>query len=110
MRPLLSDCAVYHHAPVSFRDGVNFGPWLAMEFVSPVGTKGWATIVRLGAADVSDGYLFKPRGLDVGKTYKVTFDNTGGTATIDSWSLINNGVNIRLESPLSSELLLYEAR
>ena len=75
----------------------------------PGATKGGATIIRLEEDD-SDTYLFKPRGLDPGRTYRVTFDSTGRTATVDGWQLVNEGVSIRREAALSSELLLFEAQ
>ena len=106
IRPLLSTCKVFHHAPVSSRGGVESGPWFAMEFAAPDRTKGWATIVRLNKSD-SDTYLFKPKGLDIAKEYYVTFDTVGSTLKVSGLSLIRDGLPIRLESVLSSELLLF---
>jgi alpha-galactosidase len=99
---------MYHHAPVNFREGVDDDPWFAVEFGSPDRTKGWATIVRLAETD-SDTYFFRPRGLDPAKTYRVTFDSTGTSASMDGARLIQEGLRIRLETALSSELLLFAA-
>lgn len=108
IRPLLPTCNVYHLAPVNSRDGVSTNPWFAMQFMSPDHTKGWATVVRLYNSD-SDVFVLRPRGLDPGKTYRVTFDSTGTTATASGLNLIQVGISIRLESELSSELVLFEA-
>lgn len=109
IRPILPTCRMYHHAPVSSTGGVTTGGWFATEYAAPDRGKGWATIVRIGASD-SDTYRFKPRGLDVGKTYQVTFDSRGETATLGGVELIRDGCPVRLEPVMSSELLLFEAR
>jgi hypothetical protein len=70
----------------------------------------WApSIVRLGEGD-SDTYIFKPRGLDVGKTYRVTFDSTGAIAIVDGLRLLQEGIPVRLETIMSSELLWFQAQ
>ena len=109
IRPLLPTVKVYHHAPVSARGGYSSSPWFAMEFASPDRRKGWATIVRLRDSD-SDIYRLRPRGLDPAKTYRVTFDSLGTTVTVDGLRLVQEGLSIRLESVLASELLLFEAQ
>ncbi len=109
IRPILPTCRMYHHAPVTSRGGVTSNGWFAMEYTAPDRSKGWATIVRIGPTD-SDTYIFKPRGLDRGKTYRVTFDSTGETVSQDGMELIRDGLPIRLESVMSSELLLFEAQ
>ena len=128
IRPLLADCKVYHHAPVNAGNttsglaphqgghlcpvyaegGVESGGWFAMEFDSPDMAKGWATIIRL-SDNKSNSYLFKPRGLDLKKTYKVTFDNTGKVETLDAAKLMQNGLEMRFETGPCSQLLLFEA-
>ena len=92
IRPLWPTCKMYHHAPVTAHQGVDADPWFAMEFASPDRAKGWATIVRLAETD-SDTYLFRPRGLDPAKSYRVTFDSTGTTARIDGARLIQEGLH-----------------
>ena len=109
IRPLWPTCKMYHHAPITSREGADSGPWFAMEFAAPDRSKGWATIVKLANSD-SDSYLFKPRGLNPAKNYRVTFDSTGTTAIIDGARLQREGLMIRLETTLSSELLLFQAQ
>jgi len=99
---------MYHHAPVSAHGGVTSGGWFAVEFAAPDGSRGWATVIRTGAGP-SDAYHFVSRGLDAGRTYRVTFDNADATATVDGLSLMRDGLRIRLESALMSDLLLFEA-
>jgi alpha-galactosidase len=108
IRPLWPTCKMFHHAPITAEGDVDSSPWFAVEFAAPDRSKGWATIVRMREGD-SDSYVFRPRGLDPARSYRVTFDSTQTTATIAGLRLIQDGLRIRLESTLSSELLLFEA-
>jgi len=108
IRPVLPSAKVYHHAPATATQGVGAGGWFAIEFAAPDGSRGWATIVRIGTDDV-DSFVLKPRGLDPGQSYRVTFDSEGNQASIRGWRLMQEGLQVRRESLLSSELLLFEA-
>ena len=108
-RPVWPTAKVYHHDPINSRGGVTSGGWFCMEFGSPDRNKSWAVIVRTGQSS-SDFYTFRPRNIDPGKTYQVTFDSSGSTVTIEGWQLINDGLKLRLENRMSSELLLFEAQ
>lgn len=109
IRPMFPTCKMYHHAPVTDTGGVTSSPWFVMEFASPDRSKGWATLVRLrqGAPDV---FQFNPRGLDPAKSYRVTFDSKGTAANMDGLRLMGQGLPVRLESTLSSELILFESQ
>jgi alpha-galactosidase len=107
IRPLWPTCKMYHHAPVNMHQDFDADSWFVAEFASPDRTKGWATIVRLAETD-SDLYVFRPRGLDPARTYRVTVDSVGTTARIDGIRLIEEGLPVRLETALSSELLLFQ--
>jgi len=107
IRPLLPNCRMYHHVPANAQGGVDSSPWFAVEFTSPDRTKGWATLVRMRQGAPAT-YRFKPRGLDAAKTYRLTWDSTRSSTLIDGLRLMSAGVPIRLESALSSELLLFE--
>jgi alpha-galactosidase len=109
IRPLLATCKVYHHAPVSADGGVESSGWFAMEYAAPDRSKGWATLIRIGKSDTPE-YRFKPRGLDPGKSYRLTIDSLGSAATVSGWELLREGIPVRLETLGSSELLLFEAR
>jgi hypothetical protein len=87
---------------------VESSTWFAMEFVAPDRSKGWATIARLG--DEGPMYRFRPKGLDGGKNYTVTFDISGKTISMSGQTLAEQGIPLNLVSPLSSELILFEAK
>jgi alpha-galactosidase len=107
IRPIMPTCVVFHHAPVNASDGVDKNPWFAMEFDSPDRSKGWATLVKLYPG--TNDYEFIPRGLDPGKSYKVTFDRLKTSVNISGLDLIRKGLPVHLESVEDSELLLFEA-
>jgi hypothetical protein len=109
IRPLLPTCKVYHHEPINARGGVSSSGWFAMEYASPDQTKGWALVVRTGDTR-SDTYQFQPRGLDLSKSYRVTWDSRRASAHVAGDRLVLNGLPIRLEDVASSELLLFEAQ
>jgi hypothetical protein len=77
-----------------------------MEFDSPDRRRGWATLVKL--YDGPDWYVFKPRGLDPGRSYKVTIDSLRTETVVSGLALSTQGLPVRLESPEDSELLLFE--
>ena len=78
-----------------------------MEFVSPDSEKGWATIIRLSDAATTP-YLFKPRGLNAARKYRVKFDSSGREEVHEASELAQQGVSIRLREGSASELLLIE--
>jgi len=108
IRPIMPTCKMYHHAPVNRIDGVNTNPMFAVEFTNPDGTKGWATIAKIGGSD-ADEYIFKPRGLDQSKSYTITIDSKGQQVIIDGFTLARDGISVRLDAIGHSELLMFEA-
>jgi len=54
-------------------------------------------------------YLLRLRGLDAGRRYRVTWDNAGQTCEVDGFTLMKQGLTVRLEGALTSELLMCDA-
>ncbi len=106
IRPMLSTCKVYHHTPAL--DFWHPQDWCVLEYVSEDARRAVVAIFRL-APDTGPDYTFLPRGLDSSLRYKVTRDNKGRTAIVAGETLIDQGLRVRLESPLTSEFLLFEA-
>lgn len=107
IRPVLNSVLVYHHTPIL--PNTEPGEWIVLEHATPDRTRGYAGIFRLAGAK-EDHYLFRPRGLDSSKTYKVTFDNTQTSVRVSGFELQRDGLYIRIGQPLRSELLLFEAQ
>ena len=107
IRPALPSCKVYHFAPVNATGGVESGNWLAMEFAAPDMQKAWAVIIRLAKTELGS-YVLRPKGLDAQTKYRVTFDNSGKTESLEGSTLMQNGLAVQPGADRESELLLFE--
>ena len=106
IRPMLSTCRVFHHTPVL--KGLEPEAWCVLEYASSDASRIIAGIFRL-AGKGEEEYFFRPRGLDISRQYKVTFDNKGKSVKKEGIELEQKGLTIRLGKPLTSELLLFES-
>lgn len=105
-RPVMADHpAVYHHTP----DIGLYSPadWCALEYGRRDKERGYAGVFKL--KDGTAEYLLRLRGLDLAREYEVTLDNQQATFRIHGRDLVLNGLPIRLDSALTSELVLYKA-
>ena len=106
IRPFLANCRVYHHTPVL--EGKEPQGWCALECAADDASRAVISVFRLGGL-VEPVFQLKPRGLDLAAQYKVTFDNERLTAQRSGADLRQDGLPIRLDHALSSELVLFEA-
>ena len=106
VRPYLSPGRIYHHTPEF--DGPEPQGWGVLELASQDRLRGMAGLFQLSAPREPE-YRLRPRGLDISRRYRVTWDNTGQTSEVDGFTLIQQGITVRLEGALTSELLLFEA-
>ena len=107
IRPMLKNCRVYHHTPLT--PMLEGSPWVVLEYATPDSQKGLGWIFR--TAESGDAvYRFTPRGLDLSKTYEVTFLNSGRALEIPGYLLLQQGIPVRLEGDLTSELLIFRAK
>ena len=53
--------------------------------------------------------MLRFRGIDPGRRYRVTFDNSAESCEVDGMALTRTGIAARLETALTSELLVVEA-
>jgi len=105
IRPFLPDCKVYHHT--GMLPLFEQTPWCVWEYAAADRSR--AVIGLFRTADIGDDtYIVRPRGLDRGRDYCVTFDNTGETVQLSGFALAQDGISIRLPAELTSELLLLE--
>jgi alpha-galactosidase len=106
VRPFMADGRIFHHTPVL----ANPEPkgWGVLELASRDRTRAVCGLFQLSAPTQPE-YLLRLRGLDVGRRYRVTFDNSGRSCEIDGWVLMQQGLTMRLEAALTSELLIVEA-
>ena len=105
VRPFMAECRIYHHTPTF--DGPEPKGWGVLELSASDRSRGIAGVFQLSDPRETE-YLLRLRGLDVGKRYRVTWDNDGQTCEVEGFTLMKQGITIRLEGALTSELLLFE--
>lgn len=106
IRPHMNDGRIYHHTPVV--DNPEPKGWGVLELASRDRTRGICGLFQLSSPSEPE-YLLRLRGLDASRTYRVTFDNAGETCVVDGFTLCKAGLTVRLETALTSELLIFEA-
>jgi alpha-galactosidase len=103
LRPLIRDAQLYH---VSARpDGVH---WDGMEYWDPTRRKGVVYAFR-GKVSDEDHHTFVLHGLNPASTYTLHFqDGTAADVSMKGNRLMDRGLQVHLEHPLSSELVFIE--
>ena len=103
VRPLMGTGRIYHHSPVV--PSPEPQGWGVLELASADRTRAICGLFQLsGVCDPE--YLLRFRGLDPSRRYRVTFDNDGSSCEVDGLTLTKQGLTIRLEGALTSELLI----
>lgn len=105
VRPMLPKCRVYHHTGVLPLDKPT--AWCVIEYASEDSSKVLVGLFRLNEGAPTE-YCFQGRGLNPGYRYRVTQGNSNITYDASGRDLITDGIPVRLESELSSELLCFE--
>ena len=106
VRPIMPTGRIYHHTPAVTRQQPQ--GWGVLELASRERDRGICGIFQL-AGPTEREYQLRLRGLDAGRRYRVTFDNSGQTCELDGVVLMQQGITIRLEGALTSELVICEA-
>jgi alpha-galactosidase len=106
VRPIMPTGRIYHHTPVAA--GPEPSGWGVLELASEDRTRGVCGLFQLGGPREPE-YLLRLRGLDVARRYRVTWDNADQTCEVDGFTLMKQGLTVRLEGALTSELLVCEA-
>jgi alpha-galactosidase len=106
IRPIMIGSRVYHHTPVL--PMMEQSPWVVLEYATPDSSRAVVGLFRTSAYGEST-YQLVPRGLDFGRSYRVRFGNARHTVEMGGDRLLQ-GIPVRLENPLSSELLIFEAK
>ncbi|MBQ7604100.1 MAG: alpha-galactosidase [Clostridia bacterium] len=104
IRPMLSDCLIYHHNFDSneiLKNGV-----CAIEESLPGGERGVICVFSMPRR--ADGpIIIRPKGASAGKKYLVTFDNSRQTVELTGYQMMCEGITVSITSGLSSELITY---
>lgn len=106
IRPLMIGSRVYHHTPVL--PMLSASPWLVIEYAARDRLRGAAWLFRTAQSGDPE-FAFRPRGLDASRLYQVQLGKAGSKVSVTGDVLINRGITVRLESNLTSEMLLFNA-
>jgi len=106
LRPWLSNCRMYHHTPVL--PGKEPRGWAVWELAAEDRSRAAVGIFRL-AGPADESYPLRLRGIDAGRRYRVTWDNTGESYEREGAALKQEGLWPRLARPMTSDVLLLEA-
>jgi len=104
VRPFHRESRIFHHTPTP----ESAPGWGVLELAARDGSRVMIGLFRLDGAGTPE-YVLRPRGVDRARRYRVVSDNSGQAAVVDGFALASQGVHVRLEGALTSELFLYEA-
>ena len=102
LRPLIRDADLYHVAQRP--DGVH---WDGIEYYSAARRRGVLYAFR-GSAPDGLSHRFRLLGLDPHGTYRIEFHDGGNAIRLSGQALMQDGVDVALRLPLSSELIFFE--
>jgi alpha-galactosidase len=106
VRPFIDTSRIYHHTPEM--QGADPHGWGVLELGSADRNRDICGVFQLSAPTQPE-YELRLRGIDRSRRYRVTFDNSGQNSEVDGFTLMEQGITVRLEGPLTSELLVLEA-
>ncbi len=107
VRPIMVNSKVFHHTPIL--ELMEPTPWLVLEYATPDAQRAVATLFRTSTAG-DNNYVFRPRGLDFSKAYRVKLMNEGQAIEIDGVRLLQEGLPVRIENPMGSQMLIFEGK
>lgn len=106
IRPWAPTGKIWHHTPECF--GTSPSGNLILERSAADRSEGILGYFALSGTAQTEATVFL-KGIDRTKIYEVTFDNSGETLCLSGYQLAQHGLNLRVPSPMSSELILYRA-
>ncbi len=106
IRPFLPESKIFHPTPEA-KETLKQG-YSMLEVAAKDSTRGIYGVFTLSESKDKE-VSFTLKGVDLSKTYKVTYDNSGYSFTATGAELYNKGLTVKIPSSMSSELITYEA-
>jgi alpha-galactosidase len=107
IRPIMVGSRVFHHTPVL--PMTEPSPWVVLEYATVDEHRAVVGLFRTSQSG-DPVYRFFPRGLDLSRNYQVKFGNSGQTVEISGDRLLQEGIPVRLDDALTSEMLIFTAQ
>ncbi len=114
IRPWAADCLTFHHTP-EVMAGAGAGTAVhptgtaVLERAAADGSRAVIGVFRLANAMDEEYTTVYPRGIDAARSFTVTLDNTGAAITMTGAQLLQQGIRVRLQGSIVSELVLLQA-
>ena len=105
--PIMAGSLVYHHTPVL--PMMDPSPWMVLEYASPDRKSDVVGLFRTSESG-DPVYHFHPRGLDLSHSYSVHFKNQKQSIELSGAELLANGIPVRLDDNLTSEMLVINQK
>ncbi len=105
VRPMVGKDLTFHHTPEV--NGTQPKGVCVLERAAEDGSRAMLGVFNLCMAGEREERIF-PRGIDAAGRYRVTLDNSGAVGEADGFTLCNEGLRVRLDGALQSELVLLE--
>lgn len=105
IRPYAGKDLIFHHTPEVA--GTQPKGVCILERAAMDRTRSVIGLFHLSGVGAEETRVF-PRGIDPGRDYRITFDNSGKTAHVSGYTLQNEGIRVAMDGALQSELLLLE--
>lgn len=105
IRPMLPECLVFQHTPALATQKIS--DFCVLEYALPDYSKGVIALFKMSDGGESE-YVIRPRGIKMDYKYNIYMDNSTSNIEMSGYELMTIGLNIHLESALTSELLLIE--
>lgn len=107
IRDFLPTSRIYHHTPDT--DEAHKHGYICIEITADDRKKGAIASFTLSKPEKT-AYTVFPKGIDAGKTYIVTLDNSSDSFEISGRQMTTHGIAITIPTALSSELIIYKEK
>jgi len=106
IRPVLPNSKIYHHTPT--RSDVLKNGFTCLEITSENKEKGFISVFSTTESTVNE-IIIKPKGINKALNYSVYLDNEHEEYTVSGRELSACGIQINLNTSLTSEFIKYSA-
>ena len=109
LRPYIRHSKMYHHTPELY--GEQPQGIAILERAASDGEAGALGVFGLSdQSQIPKFVTVYPRGVDISAVYEVLMDNSGHTCELSGYRMSNEGIRVKLNGALTSELIMYRKK